>query len=63
MIQSGGYQPLRGLYNSLFRALVSKPGMIAKYYLKHAEFIYHNLMTCGLEVHKHIYDGLIWLHS
>jgi hypothetical protein len=63
MMQSGGYQQRLGLYNSLFRALVSKPGVIAKYHLKHAEFIYHNLVTCGLEVHKYIYDGLIWLHS
>ncbi|KAM7259694.1 hypothetical protein ACFE04_015435 [Oxalis oulophora] len=63
MIQLGGYRPTVSLHNTLFRALVSKPGGSSKHYLKQAEFIYHNLSTCGLEVHKDIYGGLIWLHS
>ncbi|XP_050233775.1 pentatricopeptide repeat-containing protein At2g15820, chloroplastic [Mercurialis annua] len=63
MIQLGGYQPRLSLHNSLFRALVSKPGGFAKQYLKQAEFIYHNLVTSGLEIQKDIYGGLIWLHS
>lgn len=62
MIQLGGYQPRLSLHNSLFRALLSKPGS-SKYYLKQAEFIFHNLETCGLEMQKDIYGGLIWLHS
>lgn len=44
MIQLGGYRPRLSLHNSLFRALVSKPGVIAKHHLKQAEFIYHNLV-------------------
>ncbi|KAF8408136.1 hypothetical protein HHK36_007278 [Tetracentron sinense] len=63
MIQLGGYQPRLSLHNSLFKALVSKPGGSSKYYLKQAEFIFHNLVTLGLEIHKDIYVGLIWLHS
>ncbi|KAK9287267.1 hypothetical protein L1049_015680 [Liquidambar formosana] len=63
MIQLGGYQPRLSLHNSLFRALVSKPGGSSKHYLKQAEFIFHNLVTSGLEIHKDIYGGLIWLHS
>ncbi|OUZ99887.1 Pentatricopeptide repeat [Macleaya cordata] len=63
MIQFGGYQPRLSLHSSLFRALVSKPGGSSKYYLKQAEFIFHNLETFGLEIHKDIYGGLIWLHS
>ncbi|GAV91550.1 PPR domain-containing protein/LAGLIDADG_2 domain-containing protein/PPR_3 domain-containing protein, partial [Cephalotus follicularis] len=63
MIQLGGYQPRLSLHNSLFRALVSKPGGSSKHYLKQAEFIYHNLMTSGLEIQNNIYGGLIWLHS
>ncbi|KAJ8766599.1 hypothetical protein K2173_001119 [Erythroxylum novogranatense] len=63
MIQLGGYLPRLSLHNALFRALVSKPGGTSKYYLKQAEFIYHNLVTTGLEVQKDIYGGLIWLHS
>ncbi|KAA8536162.1 hypothetical protein F0562_028640 [Nyssa sinensis] len=63
MIQLGGYKPRLSLHNSLFRALVSKPGGSSKYYLKQAEFILHNLATSGLEIHKDIYGGLIWLHS
>ncbi|XP_057965862.1 pentatricopeptide repeat-containing protein At2g15820, chloroplastic [Malania oleifera] len=63
MIQLGGYQPRLSLHNSLFRALVSKPGASSKYYLKQAEFIFHNLVTSGLEIHKDVYGGLIWLHS
>ncbi|KAK8485184.1 hypothetical protein V6N13_128756 [Hibiscus sabdariffa] len=63
MIQLGGYQPRLSLHNSLFRALLSKPGGSSKYYLKQAEFIFHNLETCGLEIQKDIYVGLIWLHS
>ncbi|CAN0878990.1 Pentatricopeptide repeat-containing protein At2g15820, chloroplastic [Linum grandiflorum] len=62
MIQLGGYNPLLSLHNSLFRALVAKPRARAKY-LKQAEFIYHNLVSTGLEVQKDIYGGLIWLHS
>ncbi|KAL9666867.1 hypothetical protein QQ045_001211 [Rhodiola kirilowii] len=45
------------------KALLTCPGGIAKYYLKQAEFIFHNVVTSGLEVHKDIYGGLIWLHS
>ncbi|XVE66888.1 hypothetical protein DITRI_Ditri08aG0116100 [Diplodiscus trichospermus] len=63
MIQLGGYQPRLSLHNSLFRALLSKPGGSSKYYLKQAEFIFHNLETCSLEIQKDIYSGLIWLHS
>ncbi|XP_042981298.1 pentatricopeptide repeat-containing protein At2g15820, chloroplastic [Carya illinoinensis] len=63
MIQLGGYQPRLSLHNSLFKALVSKPGASSKNYLKQAEFIFHNLVTSGLEIHKDIYGGLIWLHS
>ncbi|XP_043715474.1 pentatricopeptide repeat-containing protein At2g15820, chloroplastic-like [Telopea speciosissima] len=63
MIQFGGYQPRFSLHNSLFKALISKPGDASKYYLKQAEFIFHNLVTSGLEIHKDIYAGLIWLHS
>ncbi|XP_010258255.1 PREDICTED: pentatricopeptide repeat-containing protein At2g15820, chloroplastic [Nelumbo nucifera] len=63
MIQLGGYKPRLSLHNSLFRALVSKPGGSSKLYLKQAEFIFHNLVTSGLEIHKDIYAGLIWLHS
>ncbi|KAJ6821120.1 pentatricopeptide repeat-containing protein OTP51, chloroplastic [Iris pallida] len=63
MIQVGGYRPRLSLHNSLFRALTSKTGSVAKQYLKQAEFIYHNLVTSDLEVHKDVYAGLIWLHS
>ena len=63
MIQLGGYQPRLSLHNSLFRALVSKPAAYSKHYLKQAEFIFHNVITSGLEIHKDIYGGLIWLHS
>ncbi|KAF2305848.1 hypothetical protein GH714_008362 [Hevea brasiliensis] len=28
-----------------------------------AEFIFHNLVTSGLEIQKNVYVGLIWLHS
>ncbi|CAM8999105.1 unnamed protein product [Rhodiola kirilowii] len=63
MLQSGGYRPPLSLHNVLFRALLTCPGGIAKYYLKQAEFIFHNVVTSGLEVHKDIYGGLIWLHS
>lgn len=63
MIQLGGYRPRLSLHNSLFRALVSKPGASSKHYLKQAEFIFHNVVTSGLEIHKDIYGGLIWLHS
>ncbi|XP_022726240.1 pentatricopeptide repeat-containing protein At2g15820, chloroplastic [Durio zibethinus] len=63
MIQLGGYQPRLSLHNSLFRVLLSRPGGSSKYYLKQAEFIFHNLETCGLEIQKDIYGGLIWLHS
>ncbi|CAI0447019.1 unnamed protein product [Linum tenue] len=63
MIQLGGYSPRLSLHNSLFKALVAKPGDESKNYLKQAEFIYHNLVTTGLEVQQDIYGGLIWLHS
>ncbi|WCJ33775.1 Pentatricopeptide repeat-containing protein At2g15820 chloroplastic [Euphorbia peplus] len=63
MVQLGGYQPRLSLHNSLFKALVTKPGGSAKQYLKQAEFMYHNLATSGLEIQKDIYCGLIWLHS
>ncbi|XP_043696211.1 pentatricopeptide repeat-containing protein At2g15820, chloroplastic-like [Telopea speciosissima] len=63
MIQFGGYQPRHSLHNSLFKALTSKPGGASKCYLKQAEFIFHNLVSSGLEIHKEIYVGLIWLHS
>ncbi|KAE8667864.1 Pentatricopeptide repeat-containing protein [Hibiscus syriacus] len=64
MIQLGGYQPRLSLHNSLFRALLTQPpGGSSRYYLKQAEFIFHNLQTCGLEIHKDVYVGLIWLHS
>lgn len=63
MIQLGGYRPRISLHNALFRALVSRTGGLSKHYLKQAEFIFHNLVTSELEVHKDIYAGLIWLHS
>ncbi|XP_037447926.1 pentatricopeptide repeat-containing protein OTP51, chloroplastic-like [Triticum dicoccoides] len=63
MIQMGGYKPRLSLHNSLFRALVSKTGGTAKHNLRQAEFVYHNLVTTNLEVHKEVYAGLIWLHS
>ncbi|KAF5745672.1 putative pentatricopeptide repeat-containing protein [Tripterygium wilfordii] len=63
MIQLGGYQPRLSLHNSLFRALLGKPGGTSKHYLKQAEFIFHNLVTSGLEIHRDFYGGLIWLHS
>ncbi|KAG8059732.1 hypothetical protein GUJ93_ZPchr0002g23731 [Zizania palustris] len=63
MIQMGCYKPRLSLHNSLFRALVSKTGGTAKYNLRQAEFVYHNLVTTNLDVHKDVYAGLIWLHS
>ncbi|KAE8703139.1 Pentatricopeptide repeat-containing protein [Hibiscus syriacus] len=63
MIQLGGYRPRLSLHNSLFRSILSKLGGSSKYYLKQAEYIFHNLETCGLEIQKDIYVGLIWLHS
>ncbi|XP_051193148.1 pentatricopeptide repeat-containing protein OTP51, chloroplastic [Lolium perenne] len=63
MIQMGGYKPRLSLHNSLFRALVSKTGGAAKHNLRQAEFVYHNIVTTNLEVHKEVYAGLIWLHS
>ncbi|KAK1267059.1 Pentatricopeptide repeat-containing protein [Acorus gramineus] len=63
MIQIGGYSPRLSLHNSLFRALLRKPGGGSKHYLKQAEFIFHNLVTTNLEIQKDIYSGLIWLHS
>ncbi|XP_050364383.1 pentatricopeptide repeat-containing protein At2g15820, chloroplastic [Argentina anserina] len=63
MIQLGGYGPRLSLHNSLFKAIVSKPGSSARAYIKQAEFIFHNLVTTGLEIHEDIYSGLIWLHS
>ncbi|KAJ0254449.1 Pentatricopeptide repeat-containing protein [Hirschfeldia incana] len=63
MIQLGGYKPRLSLHNSLFRALVSKQGGPSSDDVKQAEFIFHNVVTTGLEVQKDIYSGLIWLHS
>ncbi|XP_073041404.1 pentatricopeptide repeat-containing protein At2g15820, chloroplastic-like [Primulina eburnea] len=63
MIHLGGYKPRLSLHNSLFRALLTKTGGSCKPYLKQAEFIFHNLVTCGLEIHNDIYGGLIWIHS
>ncbi|XP_072987892.1 pentatricopeptide repeat-containing protein OTP51, chloroplastic [Typha latifolia] len=63
MIQLGSYRPRLSLHNSLFRTLISKTGGTSKHYLKQAEFIFHNLVTSDLEIHKDIYAGLIWLHS
>lgn len=63
MIQLAGYQPRLSLHNSLFRALVSKPAAASKQCLKQAEFIFHNLVTSDLEIHRDFYGGLIWLHS
>lgn len=63
MIQLGGYLPRQSLHNALFRALVSGSGPSSKHYLKQAEFIFHNLVTSGLEVQRDIYEGLLWLHS
>ncbi|RWV87965.1 hypothetical protein BHE74_00044033 [Ensete ventricosum] len=63
MIQLGGYRPRLSLHNSLFRALVSRADGRAKYYLKQAEFIFHNIVTSEFEVHQDVYAGLIWLHS
>ncbi|XP_047326502.1 pentatricopeptide repeat-containing protein At2g15820, chloroplastic [Impatiens glandulifera] len=63
MIQLGGYKPRLSLHNSLFRSLVSKTGSSCKNYLKEAEFIYHNLTSSGLQIHRDIYSGLIWIHS
>ncbi|KAK0581339.1 hypothetical protein LWI29_012571 [Acer saccharum] len=63
MIHPGGYQPHLNVHNSLFRALISKPGGSSKHYLKQAELIFHNLVTMGLEIQKDIYVDLIWLHS
>jgi pentatricopeptide repeat protein len=42
---------------------VSKTGGTAKHNLRQAEFVYHNIVTSNLAVHKDIYAGLIWLHS
>ncbi|RZC85861.1 hypothetical protein C5167_026519 [Papaver somniferum] len=63
MIQFGGYQPRLSLHNSLFRALIGKTGGSSKQFLQQAEFIFHNIKTCELEIQKDIYAGLIWLHS
>jgi pentatricopeptide repeat protein len=63
MVQMGGYKPRLSLHNSLFRALVSKTGGAAKHNLRQAEFVYHNIVTSNLAVHKEVYAGLIWLHS
>ncbi|KZV41149.1 pentatricopeptide repeat-containing protein [Dorcoceras hygrometricum] len=63
MIHLGGYKPRLSLHNSLFRALLTKTGGSCKPYLKQAEFIFHNLVTSGLEIHNDIYGGLIWFHS
>lgn len=63
MIHLGAYRPRLSLHNALFRAIVSRPASSVKHYLKQAEFIYHNLLTCGLLIHDDIYAALLWLHS
>ncbi|CAH9125830.1 unnamed protein product [Cuscuta epithymum] len=63
MIQLGGYKPLLSLHNSLFKALIGKAGGSFAETLKQAEFVYQNLTSFGLHIHKDIYSGLIWLHS
>ncbi|XP_057527379.1 pentatricopeptide repeat-containing protein At2g15820, chloroplastic [Amaranthus tricolor] len=63
MIHLGAYYPQLSLQNALFKAIVTKPANSVKQYLGQAEFIFHNLATRGLEIHKEIYGGLLWLHS
>lgn len=63
MIHLGAYRPRLSLHNALFRAIVTRPASSVKQYLNQAEFIFHNLVTCGLEIHDDIYGGLLWLHS
>ncbi|KAL9231611.1 hypothetical protein vseg_006815 [Gypsophila vaccaria] len=63
MIHLGAYRPRLCLHNALFTALLTQPASSAKQYLKQAEFIFHNLVTCGFEVRVEIYAGLLWLHS
>ncbi|KAK6776471.1 hypothetical protein RDI58_027472 [Solanum bulbocastanum] len=63
MVHLGGYKPRLNLHNSLFKALLGKASSESKHFLKQAEFIYQNLTSSGLEIHKDIFGGLIWLHS
>ncbi|XP_060169729.1 pentatricopeptide repeat-containing protein At2g15820, chloroplastic isoform X2 [Lycium barbarum] len=63
MVHLGGYRPRLNLHNSLFKALLGKREGSSKHFLKQAEFIYQNLTSSGLEIHKDIFGGLIWLHS
>lgn len=63
MIHLGAYCPQLSLHNALFRAIISRPASSVKQYLKQAEFIYHNLMTCRLKIREEFYGGLLWLHS
>lgn len=63
MVHLGGYKPRLNLHNSLFKALLGKTPGSSKHFLKQAEFIYQNLTSSGLEIHKDIFGGLLWLHS
>ncbi|KAH0712846.1 hypothetical protein KY289_008805 [Solanum tuberosum] len=63
MVHLGGYKPRLNLHNSLFKALLGKSSSESKHFLKQAEFIYQNLTSSGLEIHRDIFGGLIWLHS
>ncbi|KAL3354415.1 hypothetical protein AABB24_018857, partial [Solanum stoloniferum] len=63
MVHLGGYKPRLNLHNSLFKALLGKASSESKHFLKQAEFIYQNLTSSGLEIHRDIFGGLIWLHS
>lgn len=63
MVHLGGYKPRLNLHNSLFKALLGTTPGFSKHFLKQAEFIYQNLTSSGLEIHRDIYGGLLWLHS
>ncbi|KAJ8568441.1 hypothetical protein K7X08_027974 [Anisodus acutangulus] len=63
MVHLGCYKPRLNLHNSLFKALLGKTQGSSKHFLKQAEFIYQNLTSSGLLIHKDIFSGLIWLHS
>ncbi|XP_016505903.1 pentatricopeptide repeat-containing protein At2g15820, chloroplastic [Nicotiana tabacum] len=63
MVHLGGHKPRLNLHNSLFKALLGKKPGSSKHFLKQAEFIYQNLTSSGLDIHKDIFGGLIWLHS
>ncbi|VFQ66682.1 unnamed protein product [Cuscuta campestris] len=63
MIQLGGYKPHLSLHNSLFEALVETKRHFCAENLERAEFVYKNMQAFGLQIHKDIFGGLIWLHS